>query len=154
VHPPATGTPASAVPPAPTFVTPSATAATNDDEQLRTRLAAIPGLDLEQAGNAVLGKLPRLASLLVRLGEAHAGDARRIRELVEAGETEQAREIAHMLKGTAANFGLTALSASAATVEAALRAGDTPDIAPLTELLAATSTSLASLASITGTTTL
>ncbi len=97
-------------------------------EALRSRLASIPNLDLSQGLRTLRGDVSALARLLHQFGEAHWQDMTRI---VDA-DPEDARRLAHTLKGTAATLGLTRLSESAVALEKALRESQDQDrLAPL-----------------------
>jgi HPt (histidine-containing phosphotransfer) domain-containing protein len=74
------------------------------------------------------GKDTLLHKLVARFTSDQADFATRCQQLL-AEDTEQARRAAHMLRGTAANLGLGALSEQASELENALLANDTPRIA-------------------------
>lgn len=76
---------------------------------------------LERAGNmrAIFERFAR------RFLDEHPDDAAKVRRHLEAGEWEEARVMAHTLKGLAATLGAEALSHAAQRLEQALSAGDT-----------------------------
>ena len=104
---------------------PAATAAPDDAEgRLRRAIGAVPGLTLATALKVTNGKIDRLARFLEKFRLEHAGAAREIETLLAAGEREEARRLAHTLKGLAGTFGLGDLQACAMKLEAALKAGE------------------------------
>jgi len=124
--------------PVPVPASPPAAAAPGDAE-LRARLAAILGLELEPALARWRGDLPGFVRMLREFSARHRGDLARLG--ADAGE---ALRIAHSLKGAAATLGLVWLRARAAELDAALRAGRSgPEIAPLAEAVAAEQARLA-----------
>jgi PAS domain S-box-containing protein len=96
--------------------------ASSDNEAVQLeKLSRIPGLDLKAGLHAVRGKLPTYRRLLASLADNHAGDFQRMRELLAQGEAEDARRLAHSLKGAAATLGATAVFQAAADVDHAIR---------------------------------
>ena len=94
------------------------------EERLRRAIGAVPGLTLATALQVTNGKVDRLARFLEKFRIEHADDMRAIEGRLAAGERDEARRIAHTLKGLAGTFGLGDLRACAAEVEAALKTGD------------------------------
>jgi PAS domain S-box-containing protein len=92
-----------------------------DDDAVLERLARIPGLDFKAGLHAVRGKLPTYRRLLESLADSHTGDFPRMRELLAAGEAEEARRLAHSLKGAAATLGATAVFQAAADLDQSIR---------------------------------
>jgi CheY-like chemotaxis protein len=122
---------AAAVPPAPTFSAKTESPATAADE-LPARLAALPGVDAATGLKLFGGKAERYAELLLRLADNHADDVATLRACRAAGDTEQARRLAHTIKGAAGTLGAVRLQARAAELEAAIHAGRTDgEIEPL-----------------------
>jgi PAS domain S-box-containing protein len=95
--------------------------APDTEQALRQRLAAVPGLDLDQALKVASGDAGRLLKYLLRLRDDHADEAQRIREYQRQGHHEDAVRTTHTLKGLLGTFGLTHLQGLAADLEAALR---------------------------------
>jgi two-component system sensor histidine kinase/response regulator len=133
--------------PAATIIPPTAPAAA---EALPAEVAAIPGLDAEQA----LGRLGRLAPYLRLLREyavEHADDMLRLRQRMSEGDRDAARRLAHTLKGNSGSMGATDVQRLATELDAAIRAGsDAADIERLacsvdTELQRVTKAILAAL---------
>ncbi len=107
-----------AVPPAPTFVSP------DTDREMRRRLAAIPGLDLDRAMKVASGDTGRLRKYLLHFREEHDDDVQRIRQLLRQGQHDDAVRTTHTLKGLLGTLGLMALYDLAAELEAALRSAN------------------------------
>ena len=101
-----TSNPAVAVSPAPTLA-----------------LAGIAGLDVAQGLRTLNGHVASYTELLRRYATTHAGDMTRLRARLAANEREEARRIAHTLKGASGNLGATAVQRMAAELEAALKQG-------------------------------
>ncbi len=101
--------------------TPLAAIAGDDEASQMARLARIPGLDFKSGLHAVRGKLTIYRRLLDTLADSHAGDFERMRQLLAAGEREEARRLAHSLKGAAATLGATRIFQSAAEVDQGFR---------------------------------
>ncbi|WP_281983595.1 CBS domain-containing protein [Azonexus hydrophilus] len=95
--------------------------AANDEAAQLEQLGRIPGLDLKAGLHAVRGKLSTYRRLLSSLTDNHTGDFARMRELLTQGENEEARRLAHSLKGAAATLGASAVFQSAADVDHAIR---------------------------------
>ncbi|MDO8960181.1 MAG: PAS domain S-box protein [Rhodocyclaceae bacterium] len=115
------GVPADAVPPAPTFTTAAATPVAAPD--LAAQLAALPGVDAAAGLRLLLGKTTRYAELLFQLVDHHANDVATLRACRASGDAEQARRLAHTLKGAAGTLGAVNLQARAGELEAAIHAG-------------------------------
>jgi len=95
----------------------------DDEASQMARLARIPGLDFKAGLHAVRGKLGIYRRLLDTLADTHVGDFERMRQLLAAGEREEARRLAHSLKGAAATLGATRIFQSAAEVDQGFRQG-------------------------------
>jgi signal transduction histidine kinase/CheY-like chemotaxis protein len=96
-----------------------------DQAGAQRRLAAIPGLDLDQALKVASGNAERLLKFLHRFQDEHAEDAQRIRQFLLQGKSADAMRTAHTLKGLLGTFGLGRLQELASELEATLRSGDT-----------------------------
>ena len=66
---------------------------------------------------------PRFAPLLVRYLMSLREQRAELRGACEAGDGEAVRQLAHKLRGTGGSYGFPAITAAAAAVEEALRAG-------------------------------
>ncbi len=96
-------------------------AASPQGSQSALGLSDIPGLDSEFGLQTVRGKLDTYKRLLGKFAENHFDDFARIRTCLTNGEREEARRLAHSLKGAAATLGAVAVQKSAAALEAAIR---------------------------------
>ena len=113
---------AAAVPPAPTF-----TEATTDDEaELRRRLAAIPGLDLTRGLEIMRGKAAKFARLLGLFADGHGDDVKHLAEWLAAGDLSQMQRLTHALKGSAGNLGATRAAAAADALNEAIHQNAEP----------------------------
>ena len=121
-----------AVQPADATVPVDAAPADEADDPLRRAIGAVPGLTLATALKVTSGKVDRLARFLEKFRIEHAGDAHAIEALLAAGEREDARRVAHTLKGLAGTFGLGDLQACATRLDAAIKSGER-EVEPLVE---------------------
>jgi CheY-like chemotaxis protein len=94
-----------------------------DNTARLARLAALPGFDLNQGILALRGHTDKYLHLLRKFAETHGADMERIREQVAANQFEEARLLAHSLKGVAATLGASRLASLAADLESALKRG-------------------------------
>jgi signal transduction histidine kinase/HPt (histidine-containing phosphotransfer) domain-containing protein/ActR/RegA family two-component response regulator len=83
----------------------------------------LPGFDLAGALERVSGDGQLLRSLLDQFAGQFGGSADALAQLLESGRREEARRLAHTLKGVAGNLGAAALQECAAAVDLALRSG-------------------------------
>jgi two-component system sensor histidine kinase/response regulator len=95
--------------------------ATDPDSALQQALQAIPGIDLSFGLKVVRGRLASYKRLLGKLAENHGDDFALIRQRLAAGDTEEARRLAHSLKGAAGSLGAMAIQVAAAALETAIR---------------------------------
>ncbi|MEY5098302.1 MAG: hypothetical protein RJA36_1021 [Pseudomonadota bacterium] len=100
-----------------------------------TAMTGIDGLDARQGLRQVLGREALYREILARFtaGQRDTPDA--IARALDAGQRDEARRLAHTLKGLAAQIGALSLREQAARLEAALRDG-TPEPAPLLAAIA------------------
>jgi len=110
----------------------------------RRVLPAIAGLDTTQGLRTLNGNVAAYHQLLRHYAITHAGDMARLRAQLTSNEREEARRIAHSLKGTSGNMGATTVQRLAAELEAALKQGG--DAAQIEALTAAAETELQALA--------
>jgi PAS domain S-box-containing protein len=101
---------------------PADQAAHDADARTLARLLAHPGMDVRQGLMALNGRRDQLIRLLRRLVASHRGDTGRLRACLQSHAHDEARRIAHTLKGAAATVGAMALAEAAGCVEAELRA--------------------------------
>ncbi|WP_428825163.1 CBS domain-containing protein [Azonexus sp. IMCC34842] len=113
---------------------PLAAAAAPDDQVLRAQLADIPGLDSRLGLLSVRGRLSSYSRLLTKFAANHAGDFAQIRQQLAAGQVEEARRLAHSMKGAAGTLGAVAVQRSAAALDSAIKENQSPAvIEPLIE---------------------
>ena len=127
--------------------------ATPEQATPQQALANIPGLDSAMGLKHVRGKWPVYERLLRLFATSHPNDMTLLRQHLAAGEREDARRIAHTLKGASGTLGAVAVQALAAQLEDALRRdAGAADIEPLAQRIEAEFTPLAMalLASLTG----
>jgi len=93
-------------------------------------LAEFAGLDTARGLAVLRGNAAAYLKLLRQFAASHCEDARRLREDLDAGRTDAARQRAHALKGAAGSLGATALQATAAALELALRESRLPQTLP------------------------
>ena len=96
-------------------------AAPTDEGQFRTLLDRIDELDVPAGLHVVSGKLTLYRRLLELYIATHADDAHRIAEALDDGNQEDARNIAHALKGASANIGATQVNKIANAIELPLK---------------------------------
>ena len=101
----------------------AAPAAPAGAEALPGGLAAIPGLDVEQGLKVLSGNQATYVRLLRHFAVGHADDMQKLRKHMQEGDRDSARLLAHTLKGTSANLGVTSLRMLAAELETGLRDG-------------------------------
>jgi len=90
-------------------------------EIILARLAKLPGLDLVQGLAAIRGQVGKYLSLLQLFAKTHDSDMAQIREQVEAKQFDEARRLAHNLKGVSATLGFSHLSSQAMHLEEGLK---------------------------------
>ncbi len=83
-------------------------------------LDGIPGIDLASALERLRGNRELLAKLLRDMARDHSEDADRIAEALASGRTNEARAMAHALKGVAGNLSIVPLQETAAKMESAI----------------------------------
>jgi len=112
-------TPQGAVPPAPTFAAPDV--ASPPASAVQTVLPDCAELDIEVGLRSLGGKRARYRQLLDKFVDQHAYDVERIRTVLAGGQLDEARRLAHGLKGVAATLGAMPLSEAALAVELPLK---------------------------------
>ena len=96
----------------------------NGGEQAEAASPAIgTGIDLERALRRLGGNRPLLGRLARDFTHDHAGDIDRLRRALEENRLEEARRLAHTLKGVAGNLAAPRMLEAASKVDAALRDG-------------------------------
>lgn len=81
---------------------------------------AIEGLSQETLPRRFGGRADKYAALLRAYADAHAEDARALRDHLAAGRLDEARQLAHAVKGASAMLGASGVQALAAALEKAL----------------------------------
>ncbi|OYY74071.1 MAG: hypothetical protein B7Y40_06550 [Gammaproteobacteria bacterium 28-57-27] len=98
-------------------------------------LPIIAGLDTTLGLRTLNGNVTAYTCLLRRYAASHAGDMTQLRERMSEGAWDEARRIAHTLKGVSGNLGATTVQHLAAELETAIKNGG--DVAQI-ETLAGT----------------
>jgi PAS domain S-box-containing protein len=96
-------------------------------------------LDVRQALRSVSGKVPLLRRLLNDFARDQGVQSLVLHQSVRDGRLEDARHIAHTLKGTAATIGATEVARAAGALETVLARGETPSEARMDRLAQALS---------------
>ncbi len=92
-----------------------------NDADLRRRLAAIPGLDLQRGLAMIRDNVTKYTRLLVMFADGNQALAARIPALAAAGDLAAIEPIAHSLKGSAGMLGAVAVAEAARIAVSALR---------------------------------
>jgi len=107
---------------------PPSAAAGPDDQALLAQLAEIPGLDSRFGLLSVRGRLSSYSRLLGKFASNHDGDFAQIRQLLATGQAEEARRLAHSMKGAAGTLGAMAVQRSAAALDSAIKENQPPSV--------------------------
>lgn len=84
-------------------------------------LADVPGFDFELGLRNMLGNPGRFNRMLGLFLTHHDKDAENLRQFLDQGQPEDARGIAHTLKGTAGTIGAVAISRIATEIDMGIR---------------------------------
>ncbi|MBY9066960.1 response regulator [Hyphomonas sp. WL0036] len=84
----------------------------------------LPPFDLSAALGRVNGKAPLLRKLIINFGENYAAIASDMRRLIAEGHAQDARRLAHTLKGVAGSLEISGLQEAASTIETLLSSGN------------------------------
>ncbi len=103
-------------------------------------LTAIPGLNAELGIKVLNGHLATYQRLLRRFALDHSNDIIRLRKHLSQGNRDEARRLAHTLKGSSGNLGATEVQGLAAELETAIKTGG--DAAQIERLASATEAGL------------
>ena len=107
------------------------------ERAVRFRLAAVQGLDTTQGLEYVGDQMEVYVRVLRLFADRCMGDTDALRVALAAGELEEARRIAHTIKGNAAVLGAVALQPLAARLEVAIKSGaEMLSVLPLMEAMA------------------
>ncbi|MEI8171531.1 MAG: response regulator, partial [Rhodoferax sp.] len=90
-------------------------------EPILARLGQIAGLNSTYGLSVLRGHASKYIDLLIRFVASHASDVQRMRSLLEQGDFDATRSLAHALKGAAATLGIEHLSELAGKLETWLR---------------------------------
>ncbi|MDP2805148.1 MAG: ATP-binding protein [Gallionellaceae bacterium] len=117
-------------------------------ETVLQHLAVIPGVSVARGLIALNGNAEKYASLMQRFVSEHSKDMNLLQTHLSAKEYEDARRLAHTIKGTAATMGAEKLSALAANIDARLRTRGETELASelFAEEIAAMTVEFAALA--------
>ncbi|MGB4064543.1 MAG: PAS domain-containing protein [Azonexus sp.] len=100
----------------------------------RHELADISGLDSRFGLQSVRGRMDSYLRLLAKFTENHGDDFARIRNHLAAGNRDEARRLAHSLKGVSATLGAMLINKTSIALEAAIKEGrESTAIEPLIE---------------------
>ena len=98
------------------------------------QLEGIAGLDSKFGIQAVRGRVESYIRLLVKFAETHRDDFAEIHRLLAAGARDDARRMAHSLKGVSATLGAVEVHRTSLELEQAIREGqELPTLSPLIE---------------------
>jgi PAS domain S-box-containing protein len=107
---------------------PAVRAAPAEGGDLPDALESVPGLDTALGLKSMRGRVSSYLRLLRTYLNSHADDSGQLRQRLAAGNFDEARRIAHSLKGASGTLGATRMQAVAAELEAALRDRAAADI--------------------------
>ncbi|HJV93491.1 MAG TPA: response regulator, partial [Azonexus sp.] len=97
-------------------------AAPFDEARLRQTLDTIDGLDVAAGLHVTQNRLPLYRRVLQLFSDSHHDDAGKIRAALAAGQSDEAQQIAHSLKGAAGQLGAIHIQRIAGAIEAPLKA--------------------------------
>ena len=80
----------------------------------------IPGLDIELGLKSVRGRMESYLRLLVNFAQSHSADFQKIRDCLLVNNNNEARRLAHSLKGAAGALGAHAVQHATAALESAI----------------------------------
>lgn len=92
-----------------------------DDARIREALTAIDGLDINAGLNSVRGKFATYLRLLGLFIKSNENLTELIQSAIDAGDIDEARRLAHSLKGAAGNLGAVRIQEIAAAIEFPLK---------------------------------
>jgi two-component system, sensor histidine kinase and response regulator len=91
------------------------------DESLRSMLYSIANLDVDEALKVVSGKLLRYHRLLKLFARSHRDDADKLLSALDNNRLDEAQNLAHSLKGSAASIGARKIQKIAESIELPLK---------------------------------
>jgi two-component system sensor histidine kinase/response regulator len=92
------------------------------DADMRAELDSVPNLDVNAGMRRVMNKQALYLRMLSKFLSDHGGDFARIREMLDAGDHDTARRLAHSLKGVSGTLGAVEVQMRALALEEAIRA--------------------------------
>jgi two-component system sensor histidine kinase/response regulator len=95
----------------------------DDKSVASTELTGIVGLDSRFGLQSVRGRMDSYLRLLTKFSENHSDDFARIRDNLAAGNRDEARRLAHSLKGVSATLGAVLINKTSVVLEAAIKEG-------------------------------
>ncbi len=102
----------------------------DSDQKNAALLKNIAGLDSTFGMQAVRGRIETYLRLLAKFAETHDADFANIRRALAEGNREEARRIAHSLKGVSATLGAVHINQAAISLEMAIRDNSAEDTLP------------------------
>ena len=113
---------------------PDQTQSADDADPLRElKQRRLPGIDLGLAIKGHNGNVKLMMKLMGDFGRYYGDAGRRIRELLQQGQHEEAERLAHNLHGVAGSFGAARLKDASKTLELALARGETAEFTGLVQ---------------------
>jgi two-component system, sensor histidine kinase and response regulator len=94
--------------------------APKSDAELQRQLEQITDLDVTQGMLSMRNRLSTYVRLLGKYVESHSPDMANVREQLAAGNFDEARRLAHSLKGVSATLGASKVQANALVLEMAI----------------------------------
>ena len=91
------------------------------DEELRQRLEKVANLNVLLGMQSVRNRMSTYVRLLGKYVDSHGEDMVSVREQLAAGNFDEARRLAHSLKGVSATLGATEIQARALELETVIR---------------------------------
>ena len=93
----------------------------SDGNQVNVALANVVGLNSQFGLKAVRGRMESYLRLLAKFSENHIDDFQRIRSHLASGQRDEARRLAHNIKGVSATLGADEIYRVAAALELAIK---------------------------------
>ncbi len=113
--------PANIPPPSAEQVCPRPLAPPATEDELRAVLKNVPHLNVDQGLLSVRNRIGTYARLLSKFIETHDSDMNQIKEQLQMENFDEARRLAHSLKGVSATMGAVEVQARAYTLEMAIK---------------------------------
>lgn len=98
------------------------------ENQTDTPPDSLAGIDIASGLKRCLGKWPFYKKMLLLFSEQYRLSAETIKIHIEQNALDDARKLAHSIKGSAGNLGATQLNKDAAALEQAIKDDDNPAI--------------------------